>query len=366
MPRVLIPSDQRSWTANFAHAYRQLGWEVITGTYNFELEAIPADVVHFNWPEELTEWKVPSERKLDETIARLDSWAAHSRVVVSVNNLWPHNQPGHPIWRRLYSAFYERADVIHHFSETSKQLVCAEYPTIANRNHVVRVGFNYDLLLPLRKASRAEARDAFGIGRDEIVYLVFGSLRSWNEVALVRDAFAKANVPRKRLLMSARYNEAGPLWRQRWRRWTWDLWQRRHNVIRTTAYVADEDVPKLLDAADCTIVIRQVGMSSGVPCLAMTFGRMVIAPDSGSMPEYVGGAGNLLYDGSSSESLATAMERAAGMDRESVGARNREIAADRTWERIITTCVDALPGALPGPYETCASSPVLRSNSRCD
>lgn len=341
--RVLIPSDDRDWIANFAEGYRRLGFDVTTGAYNFELEATQPDIVHFNWPEELTGWKPPGEKEVQRIVDRLDRWAKRSRLILSVNNLRPHRHRGHPMWHRLYTAFFERAEVIHHFSEASRRMVCAEYPSVSDRNHVVRVGFNYDRLLPTTHADPAVTRAQLGIASDDVVYLVFGTLRFWDEVSLLRDAFRRARVPNKRLLLSARYLETGPLWRQRWRRWNWALWQRGKNISRTADYVPDEEVHKIFGAADCVIVVRQTSMSSGIPCLAMTFGRMVIAPTLGGIPEYLAGSDNLLYDGTSSKSLADAMERAAGMDREAIGARNREIAQGRKWDEIIAACLAALP-----------------------
>jgi glycosyltransferase involved in cell wall biosynthesis len=345
MPRVLLPSDHRDWIVNFAAGYTRLGWDVTTGAYNFDLEASQPDVVHLNWPEELTGWKVPNAAQIDGTIRRLDRWAKRSRLIVSVNNLYPHGQRGNAAWHRLYSAFYERAEVIHHFSHASKAMVCAEYPAIAGRNHVVRLGFNYDSLLPEGPRDRGASRATFGIPPTETVFLVFGSLRSWDEVCLLRDAFARAKVPTKRLFVAARYGGSGSAWRRRWRRLRWEQWQRHHNVIRATAYVPDEEVHKLFDACDVALVIRQDSMGSGLPCLAMTFGRMVIAPNFGGIAEYVGGAPNLLYDGTSAASLSEAIERSAAADREGVGAQNREIAAAWTWDAIVKTCLDALPSA---------------------
>lgn len=342
MRRVLIPSDQRDWVVNFVDGYRRLGWDVTTGVYNFDLEACKPEVVHFNWPEEMTGWKVPSAAQIDVIAARLDRWTKRSRIIVSVNNLYPHGAHGNSSWHRLYTAFYERAEVIHHFSEASRAMVCAEYPSIAGRNHVVQVGFNYDLMLPSGPRDRAASRAEFGIDPGEIVYLVFGTLRFWDEVCLLCRAFEQAKVPTKRLFVAARYAEPGADLRQRWRRWRWDLWQRSHDVLRRVEYVPDEQVYKIFDAADAAVVIRQNSMSSGVPSLAMTFGRMVIAPNFGGIPESIAGAGNLLYDDTSVASLAQAMEQAAGLDRERIGLKNREIAAQRTWDSIIKTCLEAL------------------------
>jgi glycosyltransferase involved in cell wall biosynthesis len=343
LPRVLVPSDHRDWVVNFADAYRRLGFDVTTGSYNFDLEASQPDIVHFLWPEELTGWKVPSPAQIDAAIARLDRWARRSRLIITVNNLYPHGQHGNPHWHRLYTAFYERAEVIHHFSQASKELVCQEFPAVADRNHVVRLGFNYDLMLPVGPRDRAASRRAYGFAPQEMVYLVFGTLRFWDEVQLIKRAFTQANVAGKRLFMAARYNEPGSSWRLRWNRWQWRQWQRRNKVLRVTDYVPDEEVYSLFDAADAVVVIRQNSMSSGVPSLAMTFGRMVVAPNFGGIPEYLGGADNLLYDGTSASSLSKAMEHAANLDREAIGAKNREVAAGWGWDGIIRTCLDALP-----------------------
>jgi glycosyltransferase involved in cell wall biosynthesis len=50
----------------------------------------------------------------------------------------------------------------------------------------------------------------------------------------------------------------------------------------------------------------------------MTFGKLVIAPNHGACPEYLGNAGNLLYDASSPKSLAIAMLKATQADMKTV------------------------------------------------
>ena len=355
MPRVLIPSDQRDWVVNFAEAYRRLGFDVTTGTYNFDLESSSPDIVHFQWPEELTGWKLPTPEKIDEVAARLDRWAERAQIIISVNNLYPHGQHGNAVWHRLYTLFYERADVIHHFSHASKVAVCSEYPSISERNHVVRVGFNYDLLLPRVCRDRDACRRMLGFRPDELVYLAFGSLRFWDEVQLMSRAFSAARVPNKRLLLAARYTEPGSSWRSRWRRWRWRRWQRWNKVVRVTEYVPDEEVYRLFDAADAVVVVRQNSLSSGVPSLAMTFGRTVIAPNVGGIAEYLAGTLNPLYDPVSFKSLAAAMEQTAFCDREMLGSGNRQIADGWGWVEIARSCLDALPQPARDPSSLCAS-----------
>jgi glycosyltransferase involved in cell wall biosynthesis len=342
-PRVLIPSDNFDFVANFAGGYRRLGYDVAAGRINFEMEAAEYEVVHFLWPEELTDWRPPTAERIDEVLARLDRWTRHSRIIFSVNNLYPHRHEKNPAFHRLYTGFYQRADVIHHFSNASCALVKDEFPSIAGRNHIVRVGFNYERMLPVQPADRDEARRRLGLADDETVFLVFGTLRFWDEVELLRRAFKLANVAKKRLLLTAHYVEAGPRWKQRWRRWRWARWENSDGVTRVGERVPDAGLAGLFAAADAVVVIRHNSMSSGVPSMAMTFGRFVIAPDFGGMAEYLSGTDNVTYDQSSADALARALERAATVDRERIGRQNARIAAKWGWEPIVRACVDALP-----------------------
>jgi glycosyltransferase involved in cell wall biosynthesis len=340
---VLIPSDNFDFVGNFAKGYGEAGFDVAAGRLNFELESGEYDVVHLLWPEEFTDWRLPTVAEIDAILERLDRWARRSRLIISVNNLYPHRHPKDPLFHRLYTGFYERAEVIHHFSQTSKDWVCREYPSIASRNHIVRLGFNYERLLPAGKRDRAAARNAFGFKRDETVFLVFGTLRFWDEVELLQRAFAAARVKGKRLLLTAHYVESGAVWMQRWRRLNWQWWLRTKGVLAMVKRIPDDELASLFDAADAVIVIRHNSLSSGVPSLAMTFGRYVIGPDFGALPEYLLPTGNGLYDQSSADDLARAMEHAASADREGIGADNARVAAGWGWGGIVQTCLDALP-----------------------
>ena len=176
-----------------------------------------------------------------------------------------------------------------------------------------------------------------------MAYLVVGTLRYWDEARLLQRAFGLARVPRKRLIMAARVEVSSTRWKRLLRAKWWSAWLRSTGAVRFKNYLPDDELAHLLDAADAVIVVRQNSLGSGIPFLAMTFGRMVIAPDAGAMPEYVSGAANLLYDPVSAESLAKAMEEAAVADREEIGKQNRQIAAGWDWDRLVKTCLAALP-----------------------
>lgn len=340
--RVLIASDNFDLVSNLASGYAAHDYDVVAGAINFDLGLGEFDVVHILWPEELTGWQLPEPGRIREITTKLAEWRDRSRIVVSANNLFPHRFGRHKLFRELYISCYEHADAIHHFSQISKTLVTQEYPEIANANHVVRVGFNYARLLPPKPVDRAEARRAFGLKPSDTVFLAFGALRSWDEVSLLRRAFETAHVPGKKLLLASQFAEDGPVWKRRWHRLLWERWQKRDAVIALNRRVPETDLPSLFSAADAVLVVRQQSMSSGVPSLAMTFGRFVIAPRLGAMEEYLKGTGNALYQIGSADDLARAMEEAAAADRGQVGMTNSEIAAGWRWDQIARACLDAV------------------------
>lgn len=343
MATVLLPSDDRPWIANFAHGYSKLGFDVLTGSFNFELEACAPDVIHLNWPEELTGWACPSDREIYDVEERLKRWSKISWIVASVNNLRPHNGNNQGPWRKLYLAVYSKADVIHHFSHLSRDLFCREFPEIVGRKHVVTVGFNYERLLESPAPDRQIMRSRFGFGPDDVVFLNFGALRSWDEVLLLIGGFNHARVAGKKLLVAGRYEPSESWWQRGLRRAVLNKWKRGRNIASVGGFVPEGDVRNLFAAADALVVVRTNGLGSGLPSLGMTLGLPVIAPIVGVIPEYLSQTGNVLYDPSSPKKLGTAIERMARLDRLKVGSQNAQVAAQWGWREIVSTCISALP-----------------------
>jgi hypothetical protein len=346
MLRVLIPSDNQDFVGGVAHAYRRLGCDVVVGRFNFELQAAGYDLVHLQWPEEFSGWRPPSRERMNRVFALLEYWATQSKVLLTVHNLYPHGYQDNPQYFELFDGFYRRATLVHHFSRTSRYLVCSTFPSSRERRHFVTTLFNYESLRPPR-ADRPAARAAFQLAEDELAVLIFGALRMWKEVELIRSAWGLVSNPKKRLIMAGRYNELHPVSRgsMLYRRWSWKAWLRRQNAVVINDYIPDDQVYRLFDASDLAVVPRVEGLSSGMPSLAMTFGKLFIAPRHGAFPEYVNGTGNLLYESCDPKGLADAIETAAGLDRGQVGCVNRRMAESWSWDKIAGQCLkEALPG----------------------
>lgn len=342
MPRVLIPSDHPDFPLYLAEAYREAGWEVVLGAANFELAGAHFDLVHFQWPEELTGWSEPSESRLNQLVEQLEGWKQRSKLVLTVHNLRPHRNGDLVSYRKLYEAFYERVHVVAHFTAASREAVTKEFPVPETVRHIVAGYFNLDRLLPPERDPKG-ARQEFAIRDDAFVVLIFGGIREWAEIELIKSGFDSALVPGKRLLMCGRYDEPGPAFRQRWRRWRWARWLRSRRASIVTGYIPDAEVHRVAEAADAVLIPRLRSMNSGLPALGASFGKIVIAPRCGSYPELLAGTHHPIYEPGDNESLAKAIENAAHLDRAAVASDCRRLVESWQWPAMIRAIVTAIP-----------------------
>jgi glycosyltransferase involved in cell wall biosynthesis len=338
MPRVLIPTDDDD--PGLIEGYRSYGWDVAIGTGNFGLRASHYDVVHYQWPEEYSGWHVPSKEKIAEIDERLRWWSSRATNIFTVHNLYPHYGVGQPACHELYSCFYRHCHLISHFSQTSRRMVLEEFPAARHARHVVHCPANNEVALATQKR-RGSCRAEMGIGEDEFVILMIGRIRSWAEVGLIQQAFDLARVPKKRLLMAGKFQLMAPEWRKRVYLLRWNCWLTRRHAVVDTRYVPENELSRFLDSSDVAIVPRFGGLNSGIIFLAMTFGRMVIAPNCGAYPEHLMGSRNLVFEPGDPTSLASKLEEAATLDTKEIGRENGRIAAKWSWREICRTCLDA-------------------------
>jgi glycosyltransferase involved in cell wall biosynthesis len=114
----------------------------------------------------------------------------------------------------------------------------------------------------------------------------------------------------------------------------------------TRIKVIAERIPRsrmgvLLRAADAVVLPYRDVLTSGSLILAMGFGRAVIAPRLGCLPETIPEDGAILYDPTAPGALADALREALGRDLGAMGDHNLEAARALDWDDIARQTIAA-------------------------
>jgi hypothetical protein len=302
------------------------------------------DVVHLHFPEYLTyEIEEAYHHGLtDELIAatekRLRWWAGRAKLVVTRHVLLPHEALVDPMWERMYAMFYRYADGVAHFAQASidefrQRYIGTEWFQGREPLHAIIPHHNYTSLP--NAIGREEARRRFGISRDARAVLVFGAIRSDAERALVLQTFQGLREPGKLLLVSSWREQLAKVSWIRLKYWLRDLtrqYYRWHPSYHFNyGFVEEADTQLYLNAADILLIPRRWVLNSGNVTLGMTFGRVVVGPDSWDVGQLLRETGNPVFDPDQPETAVAAVVEGFRLAREGkVGPANQELAL-RDW-----------------------------------
>jgi len=302
------------------------------------------DVIHLHFPEYLTYPIQDSYTNgltaevIDETEKRLRFWAARARLIVTRHVLLPHDALKDPMWEKMYEMFYRYVDGVVHFAGASIVDFRQRYrDTVPFREreplHAIIPHHNY-ASLP-NQISREEARAKLRIPANANVMLVFGAIRNFEERDLILRTFRDLNVPGKILLVSRWREKLAKVSWIRLKYWLRDLtrlYYRLHpRYLFNYGFVEEADTQLYLNAADVLLIPRLRVLNSGNITLGMTFGRVVVGPDSWDVGELLREMANPVFDPDKPETAAAAVEQGFKLAREGrVGPANQQRAL-RDW-----------------------------------
>jgi beta-1,4-mannosyltransferase len=178
--------------------------------------------------------------------------------------------------------------------------------------------------------SRTEARRRLNLAHDEVVFLFFGRIQPYKGVLELIKAFRAADLPKGRLVIAGKPADS-------------DADQVIQKAIAGNdsieykpGFVPDDEIQTLMRASDAVILPFRDVLTSGSVLLAMSFGRAVIAPALGCIPEIVASGHEFLYQPTDEHGLATTLITAGKRQAElkTIGAANYVRAAENDWDAV--------------------------------
>jgi beta-1,4-mannosyltransferase len=106
------------------------------------------------------------------------------------------------------------------------------------------------------------------------------------------------------------------------------------NVIFHSGFIANEKIHLFFSAADVVVLPYCKILNSGSAILAMSFGKPIIAPRIGSLPEILGDAGQLLYDADEVQGLLRSLQKSLTCDLDQLSQLTVEACDRLDWQSI--------------------------------
>lgn len=207
-----------------------------------------------------------------------------------------------PLNRRLWShmlSLYNGLAAVSTPTETAAAILSSQ--KIRPRVSVISCGVDLSRFHPLEKKKRQQLRERLGFEDDVTVFLYVGRLDREKGLDTVIKAFAKVAGSDCRLVVAGQGSFHSRLEKLRD---SLDL----QNQVSFPGFIADEDLPRLLNGADCFIMAGYAELQSIATLEAMACGLPVLAADARALPELVGHDTNgLLFRPEDVQSLADAM-----------------------------------------------------------
>jgi len=271
-------------------------------------------VLHLHWPERhFRSGSLPSA--IGFALRLLAARLLGYRIVWTVHNAAPHEDASGG--DRLVRAILRRLATLVVHCEAARRTLGPAGP----RAHVIPHG-SYVGRYPNGIGSRT-ARERLGVESDACVFLAFGQVRSYKGLDALLEAFSELPASHARLLIAG--EPVGGV----------ALPPVEDPRVRLfLRHVPDAEVQVFLNAADLLVLPYRSVLTSGAAMLALSFGRGIVAPRLGCLPELERSGAALLYDPAEPGELAAALARGLELDTAAVGERARRFARTLSWDTI--------------------------------
>ncbi len=286
-------------------------------------------ILHLHWIAEiagLTDAN-PLRSRLKQILFRLDVATVRrllrGRLVWTVHNLRSHESrdPDADGSTRRFLAQHAARLLAH--GPSACAAIVADYGVRADR--VVVAHHGHFVGVYRNDVTKAESRRHLAIPADRFVFLYFGGLRPYKGVEDLITSFTQLAGPRVLLLVAGRARD--PLYAQALRRRA-----SSSEVAFLDRFIPDDDVQCLFNACDVVVLPFREILSSGTLLLAMSFGRMVVAPRLGCVPDYADPSCNVIYEPTAPDALTDALRVTLTKDVVACGRINLEAVRRFDWD----------------------------------
>lgn len=310
-------------------AIRMNGIDVRCSTKEFWESDTDYDIIHFQWPEEVTGGTCEAPdiiRRLKERIAFFRSRGAS--FVYTRHNVRPSH--ANEVTSKIYDIIESQSDIIVHMEHFSQHEFTTKYPDSRNvivPHHIYQYTYQENI-------SVERARQYLRLPHEAFIVTAFGKFRNNEERRMVLRAFHAWGEERKLLLAPSlypfsRHNKYGRNIIKRWasRVGYYLLIPMLNRMLKLRAGACDEwidncDLPYYVAASDIVLIQRKDALNSANIPLAFLFHKVAVGPDSGNMGELLNKTQNPTFQPDNKQDIIGALEEARRLTARGQGDMN--------------------------------------------
>ena len=296
------------------------------------------DILHLHWTDRFIvagNWPKTVLKTLRFLTELFVVKALGIKVVWTVHNLSNHekiNSSYESFINRIMVHFYDQ--LITHCS-AARQAVIQLYRLAghnADKVHVIPHGHYIDCYE--NSITRHDSRVKLEYEEDAILFLFLGSVRPYKGLFELIDTFCEIENSKARLLI------VGSPSNDVTKKELIARCQIDDRIKTYPQYVPESEIQVYMNAADVAVFPYTDILTSGSVLLAMSFGKAIVVPCTGCIPETLDAQGSFLYDPNDVDGLSRAMRNALQSDVEAMGQHNLANARNFNWGKIAQMTYD--------------------------
>ena len=250
-----------------------------------------------------------------------------AKLVWTIHNLYSHECAYPKMEKVIKNFFSKKVDAIICQCKYAKKKFIKEFGAPENKIHIISHGF---FKCFENQISKEKARNHLNLRSDDLVFLFFGSIRPYKGILHLIKSFKKLSRDKNVKLLIVGKPKNNQIKK--------DILNRiknSPNIQPMLNFIAQDQIQIYINASDLIIFSYKKILTPGGIFLAMSFGKPVIAPRLGCIPELVNEKGAFLYNPKKPDGLLNALEEAIqNKDKlTKMGENNFITADDLEWKR---------------------------------
>lgn len=287
------------------------------------------DVIHLHWPADylaLTEHSIV-KFFVRYFIALSDiitvRYLFRKPIVWTIHNLYEHNSVHLKLERIAKQLFVKLCNRLIVHGQSAVNLVKEEFGAQDDKISIIKHG----TFRPLYKGtnlSKVDCRIKLNLPPDAKVYLFQGTEHDYKGLQQLIEVFSEWNEPDTVLFVAGKVSKKTES----------IIKQGKARILLHNKYIADDDMAVYFGAADWMVTPYKRILTSATLITGMGFGKPIIAPAIGTLPDYLDEHGGILYPGIKKESLHSALAKSVDANIDLMGQHNAKRDEELDWERI--------------------------------